>query len=224
MITLIFIALIGLAISGGTFLAYQVMLNFHPGPERVRTELDKLLLSFKDVLPDLVPLDKNELELISHSQALSEVRGGIAKTAKGIIISIFEEPMMAFAYKRYTGQNENAALLVRTAHQEIFYRIRNQQVQVSLNNQPIGVIERNGVLYSPGNFQPLAQINKINRKDAYPITVEGKEVATLIPEDKTLKVHQRALQFVGQLNKREELFLIILLGWDLVRDKIDVAK
>ena len=101
---LIFIALIGLAISGGTFLAYQVMLNFHPGPTRVKKEIEKLMSSFKDVIPELVPINAKEMELLSHSQTQQESRGGISKTAKGIIVSIYEEPMVAYAYKRYTGK------------------------------------------------------------------------------------------------------------------------
>jgi len=217
---IIFVALIGLAISGGTFLAYQVMLNFHPGPTRVRKEVEKLLSSFKPMFSELVPIDAKELELFSHSHVKQEAKGGLSKTAKGIVVSIYEEPLVAYAYKRYNGKKENAVLLVRTANREIFFRIRNQQVQVTLNNQAIGIIERNGVLYSPGNFQPMAKIEKKGRTESFPINVEGKEVATMIPKDPSMKVYQRALQFVGELNQREELLLIIMLIWDVVRAEI----
>ncbi len=218
---IIFVALIGLAISGSTFLAYQLMLNFRPGPTRMRKEVEKLLSSFKEVTPDLVPIDKKELELFSHSHIQQESRGGIAKTAKGIVVSIYEEPLVAYAYKRYSGKKENALLIAKTAHKEFFFRIRNQQVQVSLNNQAIGIIERNGVLYSPGNFQPMAKIEKKGKTESFPINVEGKEVAVMIPEDVSLNVHQRALQFVGDLNQREELLLLVMLVWDLIRARIN---
>jgi hypothetical protein len=218
---IIFVALIGLAISGSAFLAYQLMLNFRPGPTRMKKEVEKLLSSFKDVIPELVPIDVKELELFSHSHIRQESRGGISKTAKGIIVSIYEEPLVAYAYKRYSGKKENALLIARTANATFFFRIRNQQVQVSLNDQAIGIIERNGILYSPGNFQPMAKIEKKEKTESFPITVEGKEVAILIPEDTSLKVHQRALQFVGNLNKREELLLLVMLTWDLVRAKTE---
>ncbi|MFK7809872.1 MAG: hypothetical protein AB8F74_18845 [Saprospiraceae bacterium] len=219
MITIIFVALVGLAISGGTFLAYQLMLNFHPGPAKVRKEVEKLMSTFDNISSEFVPLNQKELELISHSHTQNEVRKGITTTAKGVIISIYEEPMIAYTYKRYTGKKENAALLVRTANQELFFRIRNQQAKVSLNNQAVGIIERNGILYSPGDFRPLAKIEKKDRRETFPIMVEGKEVASLVAYDPTLRVHQRALQFVGDLDKRQELFLLLMLSWELVREK-----
>lgn len=221
MITLIFVALIGLAISGGTFLAYQVMLNFHPGPTKVRKEVEQLINSFNAVIPDLVPINQKEMELFSHSQIRKEAKGGITKTLKGIVVSIYEEPMIVYAYKRYTGKKENAALLAKMANQEFFFRIRNQQVQVSMNNQAIGIIERNGVLYSPGDFQPLAKIDKLNRTESFPIIVDNKEVATFVPQDPSLKVHQRALQFIAELSKREELLLLLLLSWELIREDFE---
>ena len=214
---LIFVALIGLAISGGGFLAYQLILNFHPGPSRIRSELAKLMKTFDKLLPELVPIDKKELELLSHSQIKKEVRSGIAKTAKGVLVSIYEEPMIAYAYKRYSGNKENAALLIRTANQEIFYRIRHNQVQITANNQAIAVLESNGVLYSPGNYNPIAWIDKKSNQEAFPIFVSKKEVANLIREDKSIQVHQRALQFVTDLSPSEELILLILLSWELVR-------
>ena len=58
---------------------------------------------------DLVPLESEELELMSLNQLNQSLKKGMTTTAKGVFTSIYQEPLVAYSYKKYI-VNNNALL------------------------------------------------------------------------------------------------------------------
>lgn len=200
----------------GAYMAYKTFRNVNPGPAKVIAEVKEMMQELVPSFEDFVPISKTELELLSHSQTNKEYKKSIAIKAKGILTSIYDEPMIAYVYKRYVGDKENSALFARTANQEIFYRKRKGEVRVTFNNQALGIIRDNGILYSPGSNKPLAKIVKLGKSEFYPIFVGEKEIASMTKDDKTIEVNSRALEFVSEMNAEEEMLLLAILTRELI--------
>ena len=78
---------------------YFAVQNFTPGASRINADVKKMIDSIDGHIEDLVPIHKKEFELLSHNQVSNSVLKTVTLSAKGILTSIYDEPMIAYAYK-----------------------------------------------------------------------------------------------------------------------------
>ena len=201
---------------------YLAVLNFHPGPSRIKGDVKKMIEDIKQWTENLVPINKEELELLSHNQVNNSVSKKIILSAKGVLTSIYDEPMIAYAYKKYLGAAENSVLYARTANQELVYRTKNGSTRITFNNQALGEIKEDGVLYTASTKKPLARMEQGNR-ESRSILVEGREVASYKTNDKSIAVNSRALEFVSDMKSSEEMALLSLVVRELVREDLPLT-
>ncbi len=195
---------------------YLLITNFQPGSSKVQADIRKLRSEWNVLAPDLVPINKEELELLSVNQIDQSQKRGLVKKSKGVFTSIYHEPMIAYTYMQYASGRKNSVLYARTSEHEFIYRIRSKGVQVVANNQPIGVIKNDGVLYAARSGKVLGEIRD-SQLELLPMIVNGREVAGLLKPGTTAKHNQRALQFVKDINEEEELVLMSLAVLELVQ-------
>jgi hypothetical protein len=78
-----------------------------------------------------------------------------------------------------------------------------------MNNEPLGLLRTNGILYTPDK-RDVAQI-KPNKQELYtPILVNNKEKGNLINPDKTEKEVPRAFELLAPMKKEEEDYFLSL--------------
>lgn len=208
--------------AAGLFLMSKVFSNFQPGERRIQADLEKMRTELKPYVKELVPIDKEELELFSQTQINQLLKKGITTTARGVFTTIYNEPIAAYSYKKYVSSGINALLYVRIAHHEFAYRIRNKGIQVVIDNQLVGTIKNDGILYGARSKKALASINK-NYKDHFPVIVQDREVASLaqaLPENKK-GLSARAFDFVkDDINKDEETIFLSLAVLELIQRSV----
>lgn len=211
-----------LIVAGGLGLLFTVLTKFSPGEKRIREELKRMQQDMDGWAGELVPIDRKELELFSLTQIKNSLKKRFTTSGKGIYTTIFEEPIVAYSFKRYLGKNAHALLYCRTAEHEYAYWIRPKGVQVVIDNKLVGTFMDNGVLYGAGSKKMLARINRDNKEMA-PVVVGEREVASVVkalPPGKK-DISARAFQFVRpDLTEHEEMLLLSVSLLELVQESI----
>ncbi|MEM8527184.1 MAG: hypothetical protein AAGG68_21265 [Bacteroidota bacterium] len=220
LILLLFL-IIGLTLAGvGINMLRKIFKNLSPNDNKIQGDIKEMRAEIMPYVEDLVPLESEELELMSLNQLNQSLKKGMTTTAKGVFTSIYQEPLVAYSYKKYIGNN-NALLYARTATKEIVYRFTKKGVKVAINQQYYGTIKQ-GKLYGENNKQLLAQVNTRPTDLMLPVLVGNKEVGMLnSPEQAARSPQPRAFQFVNSsITEEEETALLTLTVLELVEKSI----
>ena len=205
---------------------FQGFSNLNPGKAKVQADFRKIQTELGAKRAQLVPWSDEDRNLLSLKRKPYKEKTGNVKMAEGTFISIYQEPMVHFAYKRYLGKKENAIMVVLSSHHEYLYRIKNNKVEVALNGKYLGGITPDFSLISDKRKQ-MAKIDTYSNGDYYHITIEGRDVGSIGDVKKAKKVNPRAFELLAELSPNEEKKMLALVFYFLVRngfEKIKVAK
>ncbi len=200
-------------IAGAVGLFANITKNFRPNKKRIQQEIAKIKADVESWAGDLVPITREELELFSKSQIKQNRKSRSKSSYKGTFKTIFEEPIVAYSYRSFLGKGNHAILYARTANHEFAYWINDKGTQVVVDNQMIGTIKSNDVLYGAKSNRMLARLNR-SEKDMLPIVVKDREVGSMVkglpaPNEALSK---RAFEFVKEDLSEEEQTLMLSLG------------
>lgn len=225
MAAVLILTFLSVAVAGGLlYLVFNLMTEYKPGKKKVQQDLKKMKDKLEPYAKDLVPINKEELELFSLSQIHQLAKKNKTRTARGVYTTIFHEPIMAYTYKRYLSSGMNAVLYARTANHEFAFRIQGTEVKVVIDNQLEGTIRNNDTFYSIRDNRMVAQINRSNT--AYlPVLVNNREVAQVslpVTGNQEKLLSSRAFSFVKpNLDKEEEKLLLSLSILELVNREVN---
>lgn len=170
---------------------------------------------------DLVPLGREELDLMSMAQDKQVVKTGAGTTAKGTFTTIFHEPVVSYSYKRYLGKKVNELLYARTADHDYVYWTEDGKTSLEIDGQPVGTLQGDTLLGARSG-QPIARIDG-KKQDYLPVSVGNREVGSLTAPsaDADDPLGQRAFGFIPEdLNEKEEQLLLSLATRELVKRSI----
>jgi len=209
----------GLLAVGTLYFLYFALIHFQPGKAKIRTDLKKMKDEITPFIEELIPWNKEELELLSSNQVKQKVSRGVITTAEGVFNSIYHEPLIAYSYKKYISSKKDEVIYARTSNHEFVYRTKKGSTELIIDNQKVGVINNQGLLHGGRKKRLLARINKNENELELPIIIGDKERGTLMkPESGS--VNPRAFQFVGEMKKNEEAVFISLAVLELVRESV----
>ena len=218
---IILTALTVLVVSLGLFLVFKVFGNYRPGKRRVQQDLQKMRDEVEPWVADLVPISREELELFSQGQINQAMKKRVTTSAKGVFTTIYNEPIVAYNFKRYIAKDVDAILYARTATHEFAYRIKGGEVKVVIDNELVGTLKENGVLYGGKRNRMIARINREAGLELMPIIVNEKEVGNLtkaLPAPGAKSVDARAFEFVrDDLDGEEKKIFLSLAIYELVQ-------
>jgi hypothetical protein len=206
----------------GLVLLFRLLPHMKPNSKRIKQDLQEMQTDMNEWLDqELVPIRKEELELFSFNQMNRLVKKRITLRARGVFTTIYDEPVLAYAYKRYVGSGRNALLYARTADHHFAYWIKNKEIQMLIDNKLVGVLRNDGVLYNERK-RPIASIQQ-SQEELAPVVVHDREVASLVKTDtqKSGTLSPRAFQFVKKdINEEEEKLFLALATLELVRESV----
>lgn len=201
------------------YFAYFALIHFQPGKGKIRTDLKKMKDEIAPFIEELIPWNKEELELLSSNQVKQKISRGIITTSEGVFNSIYHEPLIAYSYKKYISSKSDEIIYARTSNHEFVYRTKKGSTELIIDNQKVGIINKQGLLHGGRKKRLLARINKNENELELPIIIGNKERGTLMkPESDS--INPRAFQFVGEMGKNEEAVFLSLAVLELVRDSI----
>lgn len=193
--------------------------NFRPNDNNVKKDIDKFRLALAARTEDLVPWNEEEMQLLSLREVEQRIKNRGAKEIEGTLKSIYQEPMIQYAYKKYV-QPTNAVLIAKTSNREFIYRIRKKGIQIYMNNTPLGLLRKNGVLYTPDN-KGVAQIKQNKEAYSIPILVNNQEKGSLLNQEKTEKEFPRAFELLAPMQKKEEDYFLSIAILELAMRNVN---
>ncbi|MEZ4956268.1 MAG: hypothetical protein R2825_22100 [Saprospiraceae bacterium] len=213
---LIIITLAGL----GIYFGLKTLENFNPGRSKIQKDLKALKTELQPFIVDLVPWTEDEMEQLSLNTIRRKATKNVVKSLKGIFTTIYHEPLIAWAYRRYVSSKENALLYAKTSHHEFIYRIKKNTVEIVVDDQLVGQVNQDGVLYPNKGRKALAQINHGSEELGLPIIVNEKEVGRLNDLTNLDKINSRAFQVVSKMEDEEEKVFLALSILEMVKTQV----
>lgn len=199
----------------------KTLQNYRPGRAKIQADLNKIRAELAPLVADLVPWSDEEMGQLSFNQIKKSIKGGLIKSSKGVLTTIYHEPVIAWAYKKYVSKKENGLLYARTSNQEYIYRVKNGEVEIVVGDHLLGVLNETGVLVSQKGNKQLAQINRNENNLTLPVLVNNRIVGTMSNPDRKQKGNTRAFQHLSKLNQEEEEIVMSLSILELVKREIE---
>jgi len=200
----------------------RILPQMAPNYKRVQKDLKALQAEMQTWLKEeLVPIGREELELFSLNQLNQTVKKGFTLKARGVFATIYNEPVLAYSFKRYVSTGVNSLLYARTAHHHYAYWLKGKEIQVLIDNKMIGAFRENGVLYNEKN-KPIARIS-YDHPEVAPVIVNDREIASITKANvrKGDILSPRAFQFVkSNITEEEEKIFLALATLELVQRSI----
>lgn len=197
--------------------------NRMPGAKRQLKEEQELRDDMSGWSGKMVPLDKEELDLFSLSQDKQVVKTSMGGThAKGVFTTIFQEPVVSYAYKRYLGDKVNELLLAKTAEHEYVYWTKDGESLLKIDGQEVGKIS-DKVLYGAKSGKEIARIKSEPQDNFLPVKVGNRDVGALNTQkpSKENALSQRAFEFIpDDLSPKEEQLFMALVTRELVKQSL----
>ena len=207
----------------GLFMLFRMWSkNRMPGKSQREKEVEALRADMDTWSANLVPLNKEELDLFSLAQDKQVVKTGAGATAKGTFTTIFHEPVVSYSFRRYLGKKQNELLFARTASHEYVYWTQDGKTTLMIDGQEVGDIDNNTLL-GARTGQAIARIVESERDNYLPIEVGNREVGALMAGSgkENDPLSQRAFEFIpDDLNEKEEQLLLSLATRELVKRSI----
>ena len=207
-------------LGGFGFILFQIyQFIFSIGGSRSKIEKDKKELKeiALELAEDLVPISKEELALLSSKLRSSRVTKGMYYTEKGLLTSVYEEPMVSYGYRNY-GRGKSV-LVANTAEGNFEFEERKNGVQLRINGFVEGVITEDGIL-NDAQGNKIADIHFKANSEYRDIKIRERKVAALLdPENEDITENTRAYLELKDLNEQEQNILLGMTIYDtLIRE------
>ncbi|HFA50392.1 MAG TPA: hypothetical protein ENJ95_15370 [Bacteroidetes bacterium] len=218
-VSIAMVTIVALA-GSGIYFGLRTLENYNPGRKKIQKDLKELKAQLLPFINDLVPWSEEEQEQLSLNMVKKKSSKNIVTTVKGLFSTVYHEPLIAWAYRKYVSSKENALLYAKTSHHEFIYRIKKNWTEVVVDSQPLGHINDEGVLFQQKGKKALAQITSSSESLGLPIVIGQKEVAQLTNPNKMDGSRIRAFQTVSQMGAEEEKIFLALSILEMVKRQI----
>ena len=220
MIRLLSLFILALGLGFIVFQLVKFLLSINSSSAQRRKDIEQLKLKMADRVKQLVPLNLSELELLSVNQSDVTTTRGFNSEKSGAFTSIYHEPLLAYAYKRYQYPSNTSVLLVSTASDDFIYTSEGDSTQVYLNNNKLGVIDAEGNMFDPVSNKQLARIEADQVLSSHPVKIGEREVGEIVNVRLNESPNPRAYQFLEPMNEGEQQVFKALTFLSLVEETI----
>lgn len=200
----------------------MIFLNIPPTERKMQQQVREMRVDMEKWAGELVPIDKKELELLSMSQIKQVRQKRWTNQAKGIFTTIYNEPIVAYSYRKFLGRGGHAILYARSADHEFAYWIRSKDVRLVIDNKLVGIYKK-GTLLGARSGKPIAQFQE-EKNALLPLRINDREVGSLIaaPAGDKKNLSRRAFEFLrDDISEDEETLLLSLAVLELVHRSVD---
>ena len=208
---------------GSAVALFQFLSNYQPGRGRLRRDLRKLKAQLAPYVTELVPLKGQELDLLSQHQVSRRIRKRMGLRGTGVFTTIYHEPVIAYAFRKYLGPAGTTLVYARTADHEFVFQRRRNETKIFIDGQPVGVLRPGRKLYSPDKRRLLAAVRADAPGEFLPVVVKDREIGSLVKPVERPKINHRALQFVQAEKEEEKALLLSFALLELVGRELEQA-
>ncbi len=188
-----------------------------------KKEILELRAGIENLSEQLIKWDESEIELLSLNQVERNISKRFANTVSGIFDSIYHEHMVAYAYREFSGFAKRKALYATTKTHEFFYLIKDDSIQIYVDQFFLGYMNSQGLLYGKNKKRLIARINDID-KSIKPIIVGDKEIAALVDPIDNDKFNPRAFEYINSKISHPDFLITMAIVIYILVDKTKEIK
>lgn len=212
-----FALLLTIAVLAIIFILKEILgffLNTQGVTSKMKNDIEDLKDELEPLLSKLSPWEENDFELLSFNRTNERRNKGVNPVVKGILTNIYQEKLVAFAYKEYYHKKKKAILVARTSAHEFYYKITKKSVEAFRDNVHLGTLLPDGS-FLQGNAI-IAHIDKSLSMSLLPINIRGKQVASLVnPIDHTYP-NTRAVKIFENISEDDKELILSLSLFELI--------
>lgn len=182
----------------------QFLLRMSSTKSRFRKDLESLRSAVNEQLNAVIPWSREEMELLSTQSDYSVKKGFFSDTITGKISNIYHEPVFAYSAKKYKGDFNRTVVIVRSSSDEYAYLLMENESQITINGNLVGVLDSSGNLNQPRSRTLLAKLKSTSDKKISVILGNRKYATITLPgSDKRFK-NERAIQLFESIDESQE--------------------
>ena len=177
---------------------------FDPGSKAWKKTIEKLQARIRSQgAGALIPWDAEMLSLLSLNQSKVKKPGWWDSTSEGVYMSIFQEPVLAYAGQK---SGNTAVFVARSSKQEYILRQKQKETEVWIDNKPFGVFISDVLLAAGSSSKLLAEVDVEKGEAQWPVKIGNEVVAAINNPARAEEAgpNPRALSFFRKLNAEEE--------------------
>lgn len=216
---IIVLATIAAAVTGGTYFMGQIIQNYQPGSRRVQQDVLKLEADAKKNTAALIPISAEELDLLSLKLANKTEQSRFGKSGDGLITSVYQEHLGAYAYRKYMSPQLNAVIVAITSQSKFLYRLKGDDTTIVYQDKVVGILDNKGRFLTPDKKGIIAEI-KFSRTKAV-ICVGEREIAMVAIKPEIDSPHPRAFDLVEPKEENEKLIILLLTFLLIIKKELE---
>jgi hypothetical protein len=183
-------------------------INFNPESQAWKKTLEGLRGKLKSQAAGaLVPWDAEMLSLLSLNRSNVRKPGFFNSTAEGVFLTIFQEPVLAYAEQK---SGQTGVIIARTSDREFIFRLKGKETEIWLNGQPFGVLVDGALLAAAKTSRLLGRLEQKKDEAQFPIFLGDSVAASIANPDKSDSPNPRALTLLREVSSEEESVLLAL--------------
>ena len=199
---------------------YRFFISINNSSGQRKRDLERLKREMSQMVQELVPMNAEELELLSVNQLDVNGLKGLESVKTGKFTSVYYEPLVAYAHKQYSYPADSSVLLVSTTTDNFVYESEGYRTTVYLNEEELGVIDADGSMYEAKTDRLLAHIEVDGDLSAHPVKVGEREVGEIVNLRLNASPNPRAYQLLEPMNLREKQLFKALTFLSLVEESV----
>jgi hypothetical protein len=197
--------------------------NAPPSPRRIQADLRAMMDVTRQYQQNIIPWEaEREMELLSLNREFKWVKGSFDKILRGVFFSIYNEPMLTYAFKSYVKEGHFALLYAATSSHQFVYHKQRERVEFFIDDQHVGHITKDWLLYS-NRGRLLGRRNRFS-SESFTVIIWDKEVAHVRDASRPQRVNSRAFEVMTTLQEAEQLLLMAVAFLTMVDGAHDVFR
>ncbi len=218
-----FLIVLIIIVAAAGFIIYQLS-SFLLGTRSVKRQIERDKDFFNAVLDELmeglVDIDTDELKIMSVSPTSKSVNQGITTYEKGVISTIYQEPIVAYTLKMYD-KNNKLLLMLRTKSETYSVLSEAETFKIFKNNTRIGTINDNYQLSLSESMKSEITAT-IEGSKLINIKIGNEEIAhiNLRDEDGNFDTDRVFSLFHSMKSGHEESLLLLAIFHILIKPKL----
>ncbi len=173
-----------------------------------RDVLEQMRQQVKTLMADLTPWDAEMFSLLSLNRQPVRGKGNFRKFSSGYLLSIFQEPVVAFAIAE--SDKHQKVALARLHDREFVFRKKGNDVEIWLNGEPMGIFSNGTLLSSDKTARLLAHLEEKPSEHHSELQLANGRTVNLTNREQTTSPNPRAAVLVRELNRDEENIALAL--------------
>jgi hypothetical protein len=212
--------LIALILGGALVFLGRIFYQFFKGISGTRSMVAKDLKELDGILDqyELAPWTHAEFDLISRNHDVSAKSELYAQVEHGQFLSIYHEPIMAFATKAYHN-NERRLAAIKINDKKYHFDIFGQKVTMSQDEKPIGEVTITDGLQVKWLGHKL-HIDAASGSGLIPLSIDDKLTLSIASADEHTASEGRMLHRISDQTAEESELVLLSIAFALANKQI----